>query len=62
MMAVATSQVTGLENVSPVGATTNKKYAPASVMLPTLAKVDTATLSSPVPTPIDGVTASPTHI
>ena len=61
MIAVATSHVIGSENVSPVGATTNRKYAPASVMLPTLAKVETATLRSPVPTPIDGVTASPTH-
>ena len=30
-------------------------------MLPTLANVDTATLSSPVPTPMEGVTASPTQ-
>ena len=62
MMAVATNQVVKSLNVCPVGATTNRKYAPAKVMLPTLAKVDTATLSRPVPTPMEGVTASPTHI
>ena len=61
MIAVATSHVTGSENVSPVGATTKRKYAPARVILPTLANVDTATFNNPVPTPMDGVTASPTQ-
>jgi hypothetical protein len=60
MMAVATSQVTGLENVC-VGNSTNSRYAPARVMLPTLANVDTATLRNPVPAPTDGEIASPTQ-
>lgn len=40
MMAAATTQVTGFENVC-VGNSTNSRYAPARVMLPTLANVET---------------------
>ena len=45
----------------PVGNSTNSRYAPASVMLPTLANVDTKTLRKPVPTPTLGETASLTQ-
>jgi hypothetical protein len=60
MMAVATTQVTGFENVC-VGNSANSRYAPARVMLPTLANVETATLRNPVPAPTDGEIASPSQ-
>jgi hypothetical protein len=60
MIAAATSQVTGLEKVSE-GKRTNRRYAPASVMLPTLAKVDTKIFKNPVPAPTLGEIASLTQ-